>query len=58
MKVGHPGERDVNPDAGKLVINMDKEAYGERTLIVLRQLSHVSCESFQKLQICDHDQKP
>ena len=22
VKVGHPGERDVNPEAGKLAINM------------------------------------
>ena len=23
VKVGHPGERDVNPEAGKLAINID-----------------------------------
>ena len=46
VKVGHPGERDVNPEAGKLAINMDVYAYSENTLMVLRQLSRVSCESF------------
>ena len=49
VKVRHPGERDVNLEAGKLAINMDVQAYREGTLMVLRQLSHVSCESFQKL---------
>ena len=33
VKVGHPSESDVNPEARKLPINM---AYSKRTLIVLK----------------------
>ena len=49
VEVGHPGERDVNPEAGKVKINMDVKAYSEKTLIVFGQLSRVSYESFRKL---------
>ena len=49
VKVQHPGERDVNPEAGKLAINIDVQACSERTLMVLRQLSRVSYESFRQL---------
>ena len=47
VKVWHPSERYVNPEAGKLAINMDVQANSERTLIVLGQLSRVSYESFR-----------
>ena len=35
VKVRHLGECNVNPQAGKLAINMDEEANSERTFIVL-----------------------
>ena len=49
IKVWHPGECDVNPQAGKVAINMDIQRYGERTLIVLGQLPRISYEPFRKI---------
>ena len=49
VKVGHPSEGDVNPEVEKPAINLDLQAYRERTLIVLGQLSPVSYESFREM---------